>query len=78
MARHANTTPNRIITSPRNRAYVYRVFLAAGPLLLFYGVMSAQEFALWGGAAGTILSVPTGLALANTPKPSTELHGTPG
>ncbi|QIN94319.1 holin [Arthrobacter phage BlueFeather] len=66
MADHA--APSRWIPSPKVRAYVYRVAVAAGPLVLFYGWMSAEEVALWLGLGGTALALPSALALVNTPK----------
>lgn len=46
------------------RAYIYRVILAAGGIMLFYGIVSAQELAVWGGAIATVLMI---LPTANTP-----------
>lgn len=60
--------PARFIPSPRLRGYIYRCILAAGPLVVFYGLMTAQEFALWAGLGGTVLSPVAALALANTPR----------
>ena len=62
-----HAAPNRWIPSPRARAYVYSVAVAAGPLVLFYGLASAEEIALWLGLGGTVLALPSALALANTP-----------
>ena len=67
MPRHRTTTPNVGIPSPAVRRYVYGVFLALGPVLLFYGVASSQEFVMWAGVCATVLGLPNGLALANTP-----------
>jgi hypothetical protein len=58
----------RFITSPKVRAYIYSVGVAAGPLVIFYGLATAQEVALWLGFGGTALALPSALALANTPK----------
>lgn len=46
------------------RAYIYRVLLAAGAVATFYGLMTAEELAVWGGLAVTVLMV---LPTANTP-----------
>jgi hypothetical protein len=62
-------TPGRVVWSPAVRRYVYGVFLSAGPVVLFYGLLSAQEFAIWAGLAASVLGLPNGLALANTPPP---------
>jgi hypothetical protein len=56
---------NNIIRSPKTRAWVYGILIAAGPLLVFYGVFSEAELALWLGVASAALG--NGLALANTP-----------
>lgn len=67
--RHATATPNALVRSPEARAYVYKVVLAAGPLLTAYGLVSAQDFALWAGLAQTVLATPAlALALSNVPK----------
>ena len=67
MAEHAAETPNRFIPSPKARAYIYSVLVAAGPVVLFYGLLSAEEVAVWLGLGGTILSPAGILARANTP-----------
>ena len=67
MAEHAADTPNRWVPSPKVRAYIYSVAVAAGPLVLFYGLATAEEIALWLGFGGTALALPSALALANTP-----------
>lgn len=48
----------------RQRAYVYRVLVAAVPLLVAYGVVSAEDAALWLGAVAAVLGL--GLAAGNT------------
>lgn len=58
----------RFMPSPKVRAYVYAVLVAAGPVAVFYGVLSREEVALWIGFGGTVLSPAGLLALANTPK----------
>lgn len=50
--------------SQNTRAYIYRVALAAGTVAAFYGWLSNEEIAIWGGLAATLLS--TGLAAGNT------------
>lgn len=48
------------------RAWIYSLIVAAGPLVIFYGVASADEVALWLGLGGTVLGVPAGsTALTN-------------
>jgi len=68
MAEHEAETPNRFIPSPKARAYVYRVLVACGPVVLLYGLLSAEEIAVWLGLGATILSPGGALAAANTPK----------
>lgn len=46
------------------RAYVYRVLLALQPLVLFYGIASESEVALWLGVISAALGL--GLATKNT------------
>lgn len=46
------------------RAYIYRVLLAALPLLTLWGVVSEEDAPLYVGLAAAILSV--GLAAKNT------------
>lgn len=52
------------VPSERVRAYIYAVLVAAVPLLIGYGILSAEEGALWLGLAGAVLGL--GLATANT------------
>jgi hypothetical protein len=62
-------TPNKWIHDPQVRQYVYRVLAAAGPVALLYGVLTAEQIAVWLGLAGTVLATPAGaLAAANVPK----------
>jgi len=48
----------------KTRAYLYRVSVGVLPLLVAYGVVSAQDAPLWLAAAGAVLN--TALAAANT------------
>lgn len=45
------------LPSQKTRAYIYRVLLALFPLVGFYGLLSADEVALWLGVAGTALNI---------------------
>lgn len=48
------------------RAWIYGIIVAAGPLVVFYGIATADEVALWLGFGGTVLGVPAGsLAVSN-------------
>jgi hypothetical protein len=67
MSQHA-ATPDKYIPSPRVRLYIYRCLVAAGPVVLLYGLLSAEEIAVWLGLGATVLSPGAGLAAANTPK----------
>jgi hypothetical protein len=42
----------------RTRAYLYRVLSGAGLVALGYGLLSAEEVALWTGLVGTIFALP--------------------
>lgn len=49
------------------RAYIYRIAVAAVPLLVGYGVVAESQAALWLGLAGAALGFGTNiLASANT------------
>lgn len=37
------------------RKWIYDVLSVLGPALVFYGVLSGEEFAMWLGIAGTLL-----------------------
>lgn len=50
--------------SERTRAYVYAILVAAVPLAIAYGILTAEQAALWLGLAGAVLGL--GLATANT------------
>ena len=55
-----------IIPSSQVRGYLYLVLAAAGPLVVFYGIATNEEVALWLGLGATILGTPTAsLARAN-------------
>lgn len=47
------------------RAWLYRMVVAALPLLVFYGVAAEEEIALWAGVIAAFLS--TGTAALHTP-----------
>lgn len=65
----ATATPNRWIPSPAVRLWLFRSIAAAGPIVAFYGIMSAEEVALWLGLGATILGTPAAsLAAANVPR----------
>lgn len=49
--------------SEQTRGYIYRILLAIGTLVGFYGIATADEIALWVGLATTILNI---MPAANT------------
>ena len=67
--RLATETPNRWIPRPEIRLWLFRSIAAAGPLVVFYGVATADEVALWLGLGATILGTPAAsLASVNVPR----------
>jgi hypothetical protein len=65
----ATTTPNRWIPRPEVRRWIFRIVIAGGPIVVFYGLMTADEVALWIGLGGTVLGTPAAsLAEANVPR----------
>lgn len=70
MADHAaDRTPNRVITDPLVRRYLYGVVLAFIPILVSAGVLTGGDAQLWLNVAAAVLGLgTTGLAVANTPK----------
>jgi hypothetical protein len=54
------------LTDQRIRAYLYRVLVAAAPLLVLYGVATDSEVALWLAVGGAVLG--NGVAAYNTPR----------
>ena len=54
----------------KTRAYIYRILVAVGLLLVGYGVITGDELALWLGVATAVLNVmPT---VNTTTKPSND------
>lgn len=62
--KHASTERAAWLT-PARRLWLYRVLLAALPLLIAYGALTADQAALWIAAAAAILGI--GTAAAHTP-----------
>jgi 2-methylisocitrate lyase-like PEP mutase family enzyme len=52
------------LTSERTRAYLYRVLLAAVPLLILSGAIDASSAALWVALGASVLGL--GTATVNT------------
>ena len=62
-------TPNRVITDPLVRRYLYGVVLAFIPILVLFGLISPESVQLWLNLAAAVLGLgTTALATANTPK----------
>ena len=56
--------------SEKTRAYIYRILVAVGLLLVGYGILSGDELALWLGVATAALNI---MPTANTTtKPSND------
>lgn len=65
----ATQTPNKWVPSPAVRLWLYRVIAAAGPLVVFYGLATSEEVALWLGLGATVLGTPAAsLAASNVPR----------
>lgn len=60
--------PARFIPSPRLRAYLYRLMVAAAGVAVLYGILTVEEAGVWLVLGGAGLGLSNGLALANTPK----------
>ena len=46
------------LKSEANRAYVYRVLVAAAVVAVAYGLISAEEIAVWSGLVATVFVLP--------------------
>lgn len=64
MGQHSKGGRLAALFSERNRAYAYRILVAAGPLAATYGLLSKEEVALWLALAAQTLGV--GLAARHT------------
>jgi len=47
----------------KTRAYIYRILIAVGSLIVGYGLITANELALWLGLAVAVLNI---MPTANT------------
>lgn len=52
------------LSNESTRAWIYRVLLAAQPLIVAYGLASSETAALWAAFAAAVLGL--GLATAHT------------
>jgi len=41
----------------KQRAYIYRILIAVGTLIVGYGLITANELALWLGLATAVLNI---------------------
>lgn len=65
----AQSVPNKGITSPQLRKYVYGLTVAAIPLLVVFGVIAEEQVQLWLALAAAALGFgSSALAAPNTPK----------
>lgn len=66
-----NETPNRWITSPSARTWIYGVATAGLGVLAVYGVIDSVQAEAWGQLAAAAVNLAaagvTGLAARNTP-----------
>ncbi len=46
------------LATERNRAYIYRVLSGGGVVALFYGLVSAEEVAVWSGLVAAVFVLP--------------------
>jgi hypothetical protein len=61
------------LKTERTRAYLYRVLSGAGLVALGYGLLTAEEVALWTGLVGTIFALPA-VNTSTERKPYDESH----
>jgi hypothetical protein len=45
------------VPSEQIRAYIYRILMAVGAVVAFYGILSNEEIVVWLGLAAVILNV---------------------
>lgn len=61
--KHAEARPAWL--TPRKRAYLYAVAIAAGAIATGYGLLTIEEAGLWLALLGTVLGVTGGVAVKN-------------
>ena len=61
-------TPNRWITKPATRLWMYSILVALAGLATGYGIITAAQGGLWLSLGAAVLGVGNLLAAANTPK----------
>lgn len=52
------SNPLSYLQTERVRAYIYRVLTVAGGVALFYGLLTAEELAVWSGLVATLFVLP--------------------
>lgn len=51
------TTPGRLMPDEKVRGYIYRITVAVGVLVGFYGYATQEEIALWLGLVSAVLGI---------------------
>lgn len=69
MSNYRKAGPARVIVSPAVRLWLYGIVGAAVPLLVIYGITTAEQGTAWLAVAGAVLA-PAGLGLAAANVPS--------
>lgn len=64
----ATQTPNRWITSPGVRLWLYGVLVALAALGVGYGIVTIEQGGLWLALGAAVLGVGNLLAAKNTPR----------
>lgn len=68
MSNYRKPGPARIVPSPAVRLWLYGIAGAAVPLLVIYGITTAEQGTAWLAVAGAVLApAGLGLAAANVP-----------
>lgn len=63
-----NDTPNRWITSPAARQWLYGVLVALAAVGVAYGLITAEQSGLWLAVASAVLGLGNVLAAGNVPR----------
>lgn len=54
------------IKDVKTRQWIYGIMVCAAPVVVGYGITTAEQAGLWVSLGGAILGLTNGLALANT------------
>jgi hypothetical protein len=66
------------LANPRFRQWLYGVLLAAVPLLIIYGILDAEQAALWVGAGAAMLGLGTATGAVAKQRSNGTLNTNPG